>query len=81
VEEFDVAYRQFKSGVKPLIYTFFKDTEIRTGSAPRKNLESLWAFQDKLKQLEHFSATYENIDTLKHEFRDELDKLLADPQF
>ncbi len=53
-EEFDVAHRQFKSSGKPLIYTFFKDTEIKTGSAPRKDLESLWAFQDKLKELEHF---------------------------
>ena len=78
VEEFDVAYRQFKSGDKPLVYTFFKDTEIKTGSAPRKGLESLWAFQDRLKQLEHFYDTYESIDELKLRFRNQLDQLLAD---
>jgi len=75
-EEFDVAHRQFKSSGKPLIYTFFKDTEMTTGSAPRKDLESLWAFQDKLKELEHFYDQYDNIEDLKLQFRGQLDKIL-----
>ncbi len=50
-EEFDVAHRQFKSSGKPLIYTFFKDSEIKTLSGNRKDLQSLWAFLDKLKEL------------------------------
>ena len=75
-EEFDVACRQFKSGGKPLIYTFFKDTEMKTGSAPRKDLETLWAFQDKLRELEHFYGQYDNIEDLKLQFRDQLDKIL-----
>jgi hypothetical protein len=75
-EEFEVAHRQFLSSGKPLIYTFFKDTEIRTSSAPRKDLQSLWAFQDKLKELEHFYDQYNNIEHLKLKFRDQLDKLL-----
>ena len=32
-EEFDTAYRQFKKAGKPLIYTFFKNADIKTGSA------------------------------------------------
>jgi Leucine-rich repeat (LRR) protein len=75
-EEFDVAHRQFQSSGKPLIYTFFKDTQITTGSAPRKDLESLWAFQDKLKELEHFYDQYDNIEDLKLQFRGQLDKIL-----
>src|SRR5271157_4392872 len=75
-EEFDVAHRQFKSSGKPLIYTFFKDAEIKTGNAPRKDLESLWAFQDKLKELEHFYDQYDNIEDLKLQFRGQLDKML-----
>ncbi len=75
-EEFDVAHRQFKNGGKPLVYTFFKDTEVKTGNAPRKDLESLWAFQDKLKKLEHFYNRYDTIENLKLQFRDQLDKIL-----
>jgi internalin A len=75
-EEFDVAHRQFKSSGKPLIYTFFKDTEIKTGSAPRKDLQSLWKFQDKLKKLGHFYDQYDNIEDLKLQFRGQLDKIL-----
>ena len=75
-EEFDVAHRQFKSTGKPLIYTFFKDTEIKTGNAPRKDLQSLWAFQDKLQKLEHFYDQYDSIEGLKLQFRGQLDKIL-----
>jgi internalin A len=75
-EEFDVAHHQFRKSGKPLIYTFFKDTEIKTGNAPRKDLESLWAFQDKLQKLEHFYDRYHNIEDLKLQFRDQLERLL-----
>ncbi len=75
-EEFDVAHRQFKSSGKPLIYTFFKDTEVKTLSAPREDLQSLWAFQDKLKALEHFYDQYDSIEDLKLQFRGQIDKLL-----
>jgi hypothetical protein len=75
-EEFDVAYRQFKKSGKPLIYTFFRDTAITTGGASRKDLESLWAFQEKLQKLEHFPDRYENTKDLKLQFRGQLDKIL-----
>ena len=37
-EEFDVAHRQFKNSGKPLIYTFFKNADIKTGSARKEDL-------------------------------------------
>jgi hypothetical protein len=76
-EEFDVAHRQFKDTKKPLIYTFFKDAPITTGSARKEDLNSLWAFQEKLRNLGHFHTPYENIEHLKRQFSDQLDKLLA----
>jgi hypothetical protein len=39
-EEFNVAYNRFKSSGRPLIYTYFKDAEIKTGSARREDLQS-----------------------------------------
>jgi GTPase SAR1 family protein len=75
-EEFDVAYGQFKNSRKPLVYTFFKNAEIKTGEARREDLNSLWAFQDKLKELGHFYTGYDNVEHLQLQFRDQLDKLL-----
>jgi len=75
-EEFDTAHRQFLKTRRPLIYTFFKDAEIRTGSARAQDLNSLWAFQEKLKNLKHFYTKYTSIDHLKLQFRDQLLKLL-----
>jgi internalin A len=75
-EEFDVAYGQFKSSGKPLIYAYFKNADIKIGSAPRKDLESLWAFQDKLKEREHFYDRYDNIEDLKLQFRGQIEKIL-----
>ena len=49
-EEFDTAHRQFKDSGKPRIYTFFKNADIKTGSAREEDLNSLWAFQKKLAQ-------------------------------
>lgn len=74
-EEFNVAYNRFKSSGRPLIYTYFKDAEIKTGSARREDLQSLWAFQDQLKALGHFPTTYNNVDGLQLHFRDQLDKI------
>jgi internalin A len=74
-EEFDVAYRRFKESGKPRIYTFFKDAEITTGSARKKDLNSLWAFQEKLANLGHFHTNYKNLEDLKLQFRNQLDKM------
>ena len=74
-EEFEAAFGQFKSTNKPFIFTYFKDAEISTGSANKKDLMSLWAFQEKLNDLGHFYTRYKNIDGLKFHFNQQLDKL------
>jgi len=74
-EEFETAFGQFKATNKPFIFTYFKDAEISTGSANKKDLKSLWAFQEKLDALGHFYTVYKNIDGLKFHFNQQLDKL------
>jgi hypothetical protein len=76
-EEFETAFKQFKATNKPFIFTYFKDAEINTGSANKKDLMSLWAFQEKLSTLGHFYTVYKNIDQLKYKFNQQLDKLAA----
>ena len=76
-EEFEAAFTQFKSTNKPLIFTYFKDAEISTGTADKQALMSLWAFQKKLTALGHFYTPYKSIDQLKHHFNRQLDKLAA----
>ena len=74
-EEFETAFGQFKTTNKPFIFTYFKDAEISTGSANKKDLMSLWAFQEKLAGLGHFYTVYKNTDELKLHFNHQLDKL------
>jgi len=75
-EEFDVAFDAFKQNGKPQIYTYFKDAPISTSEINRDDLQSLWAFQDKLKAKGHFGTKYNSIEHLQRQFRDQLDKLL-----
>jgi hypothetical protein len=77
-EEFEKAFHQFQSTNKPFIFTYFKDAEISTGSANKKDLMSLWDFQEKLKHLGHFYTVYKNIDELKFKFNEQLNKLIGD---
>jgi hypothetical protein len=79
-EEFETAFGQFKKTNKPFIYTYFKDAAITTGSVNRKDMLSLYAFQDKLDSLGHFYTVYKNIDDLKYQFERQLNKL-ADSGF
>lgn len=74
-EEFETAFGQFQATNKPIIYTYFKDAEITTGSANKDDLETLWAFQGKVKSLGHFYTVYKNVDALKFHFNQQLDKL------
>jgi len=76
-EEFDTAYRQFKEKGRPHIYTYFKNAAIMTGSARKDDLNSLWAFQEKLSKRGHFCTQYDDIEHLKRQFRDQLDRLLS----
>jgi len=74
-EEFDVARGHFEKTNKPYIYTFFKNGEIKNGSATKRELASLDAFKKKLAKLGHFYTQYNSIEDLKLKFRDQLDKL------
>ncbi|MBA2659036.1 MAG: hypothetical protein H0U72_05680 [Nitrosospira sp.] len=76
-EEYETAFGQFKTTNKPFIFTYFKDAEISTGNANKKDLQSLWAFQEKLSELGHFYTVYKNIDELKFQFNQQLDKLAS----
>ena len=75
-EEFDVAHRQFKDSGRPRIYTFFKRANVNIDSMRLEDLQSLRAFQEKLKTLGHFHTTYDNLEHLKLQFHNQLDKLL-----
>jgi internalin A len=78
-EEFDTAHQCFKKTGKPLIYTFFKDTTIRTSDICEDDLLSLFRFKQRLKDLGHFYTSFANTDDLKLRFRHQLDKLLDGP--
>ena len=71
-EEFDTAYQQFKKTNKPHIFTYFKDVPITISSANKKEIASLWAFQEKLDKLGHFYTTYKNTDELLYKFNKQL---------
>jgi internalin A len=75
-EEFGVAHRQFQGTGRPRIFTFFKDADVRTGSARKEDLNSLWAFRDKLQKLGHFHTLYQNTEDLKLQFHNQLERLL-----
>jgi len=74
-EEFEIAFGQFKKSNKPLVYTYFKDSNISTGKLTTE-IETLFAFKDKLKELKHYPTIYKNIDDLLNQFRSQLDKVL-----
>jgi hypothetical protein len=76
-EEFETAFGQFKATNRPLIFTYFRDAEIRISSINKNDFMSLWAFKERLDDLGHFYTTYSNIDDLKFKFGQQLDKLLA----
>ncbi|WP_273703258.1 hypothetical protein, partial [Candidatus Accumulibacter vicinus] len=73
-EEFAAAYEHFQATGKPVLYTYFKDAPHQ---GARADLQSLWAFQDKLEALGHFPTKYANVDQLKLHFCQQLDKLAA----
>ena len=78
-EEFDVAYQTYQATKKrPRVYTFFKSTQINPADADKEALMSLWAFQERLKNLGHFLTKYNDIEHLKRQFSDQLRKLRQD---
>ncbi|HEY9908570.1 MAG TPA: hypothetical protein V6D18_13300 [Thermosynechococcaceae cyanobacterium] len=73
-EEFGQAFGQFSTTQKPFIFTYFK-TPATTQN--RDDLQSLWAFEDKLKELHHYKTEYRTIEGLREHFGNQLDKLAA----
>jgi internalin A len=77
-EEFRVAHAEFKKRGRPHIYTYFRNADISIKHADLERLASLKAFQRELSELGHFHNEYENTEDLKLQFRDQLDKLIAE---
>ena len=73
-EEFEKAFGQFKKTGRPLIYTFFRDSNINTSKIDDTML-SMLNFKRKLNELGQFVTVYENIDQLKSKFSEQLTKL------
>jgi hypothetical protein len=51
-EEFEAAFGAFRDGNKPLLYTYFKNDMILTGTID-EGILSLLAFRKKLSELKH----------------------------
>ena len=77
-EEFNVAYQKFKTSGRPLIYTYFMTSLVPADKSMRRDLTSLWDFQDKLKELGHYPTECTNTEDLKLQFRNQLDLLIND---
>lgn len=75
-EEFLKALDTFKANGRPLIYTYFKDLEIKFSTTDRKSINSLFDFQEELSNKGHFYTPYSNIEDLKYKFGEQLIKLL-----
>jgi len=74
-EEFETAFGQFKQTGKPLVYTYFKDAPINTEQITDE-IQSLLSFKKKLGELGHFRTVFKNIDDLKFQFKNQLEKVL-----
>lgn len=75
LEEFETAFGRFNETGKPLVYTYFKDADIKTGQITDE-IQSLLAFRKKLHELEHFETIYESMHDLKYQFKKQLEKIL-----
>lgn len=74
-EEFDVAYSSFIDKGSPKILTFFKRIPILIEDIEEDEIASLFAFKRKLKEIQHFTSSYKNVDDLKVQIYDHLEKL------
>ncbi len=77
-EEFLKAWETFKVNNKPLIYTYFKDANIKTSEIKEDDILSLFNFKKRLKEKGHYPTQYSSIDSLKSHFSDQLTKLLPE---
>jgi internalin A len=72
--EFRTAFKNFKKTNTPLIYTYFKNAAITTGSINKKEILSMLNFKEVITNLGHFVSEYQNIDDLKYKFNQQLNK-------
>ena len=72
-EEFETALAKFKESKKPRIYTYFKDTYIRTANIG-KEFNNVIEFKNKLIELGHFTSTYKDSSELTNKFNEQLTK-------
>ena len=78
-EEFLKALENFKANDKPLIYTYFKDTQIKMSEIKEDDILRLLNFKKRLKELGHFPNEYtEDISSLKLHFGNQLMKFLPE---
>ncbi|MEM9121370.1 MAG: COR domain-containing protein, partial [Cyanobacteria bacterium P01_F01_bin.56] len=74
-EEFLVALETFKDRDRPFIFTYFKDAAINMSSITPE-IMTLLNFKQKLSDMGHFYQNYADTNDLKHQFGDQLVKLL-----
>ncbi len=74
--EFDAAYARFKSSGAPLIFTYFQNAPIMSGSVT-PDILSLLNFQERLKSYGHFATEFTNTQDLQFKFRSQLDRVLG----
>jgi hypothetical protein len=58
------------------IYTYFMQANITNDMRLRKDLNSRWDFEEKLKNLGHYPTYYKSIEDLKLQFQQQLNKLI-----
>jgi formylglycine-generating enzyme required for sulfatase activity len=73
-EEFETAFGKFQKSKTPWIYTYFKKVKADFDEIPREDIESVWDFKDRLKNLGHFWTKYDNIDGLTNHFYGQMEK-------
>jgi hypothetical protein len=81
--EFDTALKLFKEKGSPLIYTYFKEPEIKeanvitpiAGSKEESQQQELLSFKKRLSELGHFYTRYKSIEDLKYQLLLQLDLL------
>ncbi|MEM1308869.1 MAG: COR domain-containing protein [Cyanobacteria bacterium P01_H01_bin.153] len=74
-EEFLVALETFKDRDRPYIFTYFKDPAINMSSITPE-IMTLLNFKQQLSDLGHFYQNYADANDLKHQFGEQLTKLL-----
>ncbi len=80
VEEFEIAFNNFKATEKPLIYIFFKNFEFNEEKI-NEDIQTLIAFKKKIDSMGHYYTPYGSIEDLKFQIKHELNRLLADDFF